>query len=139
MEKQVDSKSSSDTTNYPLVFVGAIIGATIGIIGWISLTYLGFFSIYALVGVGAFSGIGSRLGSRDGKPFVGLIAFLVGLLGIIIGDFIETGILLDNFNLTFNDYMSFMQYKVVESSYWRAFLYLGGLALSFAFGFEGKR
>jgi uncharacterized membrane protein YeaQ/YmgE (transglycosylase-associated protein family) len=139
-----DSVGSFDTferpINYPLAIIGAIAGAAVGIAIWgAAAAFSDSFYYITPVLVGAFAGAAARrLGGR-GHISLAILALIIGTIGIVLGDFVETAAWLNRefgeIPKDLNIYTEFMQLKI-EDDIIRGILYLVGIGAAFITGFS---
>lgn len=136
----MEKPKTSDVTTFELpinwlgALFGAIGGATLGIAIWGGIAYFSesFYYVTPAV-VGAFAGSGAtKLGGRNHWR-VGILATLVAIVAIIIGDFVESAAISKTMSMSLEELIRFMQLKI-EDDIARGVLYIVGVVLAMVTG-----
>lgn len=94
----------------------AFLGGILGVLVWIMPLYSNVIYPMTIVSIGIFSAIGAR-GFQKGKGNIrfGIIAVIVSLICLLIGDVLETLIRFNNSQIGFKEFIDIAQFKVDET------------------------
>jgi hypothetical protein len=120
--------------NYPLAVLGAIGGAAIGVAIWVASAYFtdSFYYITPVV-VGTLAGAtATKLGGGNNIA-TAIIALICGVIGIAVGDALESAAFVKSLDFTVNDYLSMAQLKLEDMPI-RYVTHIAGIIVAFIIG-----
>lgn len=129
-----------EPVNYIGALFGAIGGAALGIAIWAGATYFtksgdsySFYYITPIL-VGVLAGGGAtRLGGGN-NIMTALIALIVGAIGVVVGDAMETAAIEGSFNLSIQEYIDAAMFKFEDLPI-RYATHIGSVIAAFVVGF----
>jgi uncharacterized membrane protein YeaQ/YmgE (transglycosylase-associated protein family) len=123
--------------NYLLAVIGALGGAAIGIAIWVASAYFtdSFYYITPVV-VGMLAGTGATKLGGGHNLMTAIIALIFGVIGIAVGDALESAALFKTLDLTVEDYIGMAQLKFEDMPI-RYLTHIGGIIAAFAVGLLG--
>jgi hypothetical protein len=130
-------QETKNAVNYPLAIFGAIGGAAIGMALWVGSAYFtdSFYYITPVL-VGTFAGAGATKLGGGNNIATAMIALICGVIGIAVGDALESAAFVKSLDFTVNDYLTMAQLKLEDMPI-RYLTHIGGVIVAFVVGLVG--
>jgi hypothetical protein len=131
-----------EPVNYVAAIIGALIGGAIAVGLWAASVYfLQYIFYYLLALVGAMVGGGAILLARAHNWKIGILAVLVTIVALVVGDYLQMGFAVGDNSLDIDDYIRYSQFAFenLGETGGQYLMYLIALGMAFYVGTFGNR
>lgn len=127
------------SSNYIKSFIFALLGGFTGIIAWLAPVYFFEYVLYiTVILVGILAAVGAKAGSKgQGGIVIAIIATLASAVCILVGDWLETAVLVGTLDFQIDNYFKYLDLKFGEDPE-QLFYYAGAVAMAAFTGFAKK-